>query len=446
MRNLSKQSLVSKLKLISLLFVITFSSSAIAKDMNLLTLVEKNLLVRNVASAIRENYFDEDKANKISKELLEKYEGGEIAKSFKHQGLADEVNQYLIKADRHFKLIYSAKTEKTKRQMRRVVRSSESALLRRNFGFAEINILTGNVGYIKLNEFADIAGAERVATAALNFIANTEAVIFDLRKNHGGYPSMVQFLISHFIAPGGKTLINTFVSRRADSPRELWSLKQHPSGNRIRVPLYVLTSANTGSAAEAFPYHLKAMRRATIIGEKTYGAGNPGRSFPIEGTDYSLFISTGGARNPITGTNWEGVGAIPNISVAANSALDVALLEIYDKLYLETNDPTQNKALTWAAELLSNKLNPIRLDESEMEKYVGEFGVRKIFIKNSELKYIRKGSQMLTLVPLGNHRFTFLENQDLRIIITIAKSGIPESLSLRLPNGQVIDSENDLKS
>lgn len=55
-------------------------------------------------------------------------------------------------------------------------------LARQNFGFAEVSILPGNIGYIKLDQFAPIEPAMDTASAALSFVANTDGVIFDLRE------------------------------------------------------------------------------------------------------------------------------------------------------------------------------------------------------------------------------------------------------------------------
>ena len=38
-----------------------------------------------------------------------------------------------------------------------------------------------------------------------------------------------------------------------------------------------------------------------------------------------MFIPGGRARNPITGTNWEGVGVTPDVAVSSDNALKAAL-------------------------------------------------------------------------------------------------------------------------
>jgi len=89
-------------------------------------------------------------------------------------------------------------------------------------------------------------------------------------------------------------------------------------------PIYVLTSSRTFSGAEEFAYNLQTRKRATIVGETTGGGANPGRGFPLP-YNLTVFVPTGRAINPITKTNWEGVGVKPDVAVDADRALDVAL-------------------------------------------------------------------------------------------------------------------------
>ena len=100
-------------------------------------------------------------------------------------------------------------------------------------------------------------------------------------------------------------------------------------GKRLTdVPLYVLTSGRTFSAAEEFSYDLKCLKRATLVGERTGGGAHPGDVHEIEGL-LGVFIPDGRAINPVTGTNWEGVGVEPDLAVAAPQALDAALREAH---------------------------------------------------------------------------------------------------------------------
>ncbi|MEE9394846.1 MAG: two-component regulator propeller domain-containing protein [Planctomycetota bacterium] len=205
---------------------------------------------------------------------------------------------------------------------------------RRNFGFERVEHLDGNIGYIDMRSFARADLGRETAAAAMAFVANCDAIIFDLRKNGGGFPNMVQFICSYFF--GERTHLNSLYWREGDRTQEFWTLDEIPGKRMPDVPLFVLTSYRTFSGAEEFTYNLRTRRRATIIGETTGGGANPGRFVNID-ERFGMVIPTGKAINPVTGTNWEGVGVKPHIAVSAGAALERALTEarVAAKAYAE---------------------------------------------------------------------------------------------------------------
>jgi len=192
----------------------------------------------------------------------------------------------------------------------------------RNFGFERVERLEGNVGYLDLRSFPGPRDAQATAVSAMGLLANTDAVIFDLRLNEGGSPGMVQFLSSYLFAE--PTHLNTLYFREGDRTEEYWTLPDVPGPKLSDVPVFVLTSAKTFSAAEEFSYNLLTQKRATLVGETTRGGANPGGLFPID-ERFEMVIPTGRAINPITGTNWEGTGVVPDVAVTADLALEAAL-------------------------------------------------------------------------------------------------------------------------
>ena len=90
------------------------------------------------------------------------------------------------------------------------------------------------------------------------------------------------------------------------------------------IPLFIITSERTFSAAEEFSYNMQTQNRATLVGQTTGGGANPGGSRRIN-DNLSVFIPTGKAINPITKTNWEGVGVIPEEETSVEDAYDKAL-------------------------------------------------------------------------------------------------------------------------
>jgi retinol-binding protein 3 len=191
-----------------------------------------------------------------------------------------------------------------------------------NCGFVRAEQLPGNVGYLKFNMFADTDMCAATATAAMNFVAGTRALIIDMRENGGGSPGMVAFVSSYLF--DRRTHLNDLWTRRTGATKEFWTTDS-VSGRRFggTKPIYVLTSARTFSGAEEFTYNLKNLKRATIIGETTGGGAHPVSGHRID-EHFMIGVPFARAINPITRTNWEGVGVKPDILVPANDALATA--------------------------------------------------------------------------------------------------------------------------
>jgi hypothetical protein len=193
---------------------------------------------------------------------------------------------------------------------------------RENYGFRKVELLPRNIGYLKFDMFDQSPEAKSTAAAALAFVENCEALIFDLRENGGGSPEMIGFISSYlFDRP---MVLNTFQDREGKVVSETRTQSEIP-GKRFAadVPVYVLTSSRTFSGAEEFAYNLKNLKRATIVGETTGGGAHPVRMRELPG-GLSVSIPFNRAVNPISGTNWEGAGVDPDIKTPAGEALEAA--------------------------------------------------------------------------------------------------------------------------
>lgn len=191
----------------------------------------------------------------------------------------------------------------------------------------------GNVGLVRFNGFVNLTpqcGGE--ATKAIAVVADADALIFDLRENTGGDAAMVAFISGYlFDKP---THLNDVLTRRRDQsgklivPDEFFAHESWTSevpGRKYggTKPVYVLTSNVTFSAAEEFTYNLKALKRATIVGEPTGGGAHPVRPAKID-DQFSMGVPFARSVNPITKTNWEGTGVTPDLDVPAARALETA--------------------------------------------------------------------------------------------------------------------------
>ena len=269
-----------------------------------------------------------------------------------------------------------------------------------NFGFKRLELLPGNIGYVDLRGFIPAELGGPTAVAAMNFLANSSAIIFDLRQNGGGSPSMIQ-LISSYLFEESEHL-NSFYVRRTDSMEQYWTQASVQGPKMVDTPVYILTSGRTFSAAEEFTYNLKNMERATVVGETTGGGAHP-VDFVLSnmgGGHYAnMSIPYGRAINPITGTNWEGTGVAPNIETPAHQALEVAQLDIFDKLS-KTAEDGQKFELEWARDGLEYKLAGNDQKVSGAAFYTGKYGPRKVSLEDGKLYYQRGEGQRMELRPM----------------------------------------------
>ena len=191
-----------------------------------------------------------------------------------------------------------------------------------NYGIARVERLDGNVGYLDLHGVAHPDEAGPAIAAAMELVAGTGALIIDLRHNGGGAPPGVVFWLS-YLFPDDQTHLNDIFDGLTGQTRQFWTLASVPGHRYLDRPVYLLTSARTFSGGEDFAYSLQAQDRAELIGETTGGGAHPTQRIPISAT---LVLAVPHARsvNPVTGTNWEGTGVVPDVAVPAEQAFDVA--------------------------------------------------------------------------------------------------------------------------
>jgi hypothetical protein len=168
-------------------------------------------------------------------------------------------------------------------------------------GFAKLELHPGNIGYVKLNSFGEPGRCGQMAEAVMERLNPTDAIVFDLRDNRGGFPDMVR-LIASYLFDRPVPWYNPRASAQEQTP-----ISPVRGSQLTNKPVFILTSSRTFSAAEHFTYDLKTLKRATIVGETTSGASH-GTGPPPEGT------------KPI----WEGSGVAPDVEVKEGDALQTA--------------------------------------------------------------------------------------------------------------------------
>ncbi len=386
--------------------------------------------VEAVASKIEESFFDPARAAGIAAALRKEARSGKFDKFTQPHDLANALTRRLEGEDRHFSVSWVGLAPAGADEPHERGPDPEIAARRSGYGFRRVEILPGNVGYIELKTFAPINFADKewpvwkAADGALAMVSKADAVIFDLRDNGGGAPSMVGYLASAFVKPDAD-VYNVFHSRQgtqSEAPEVKYAAPM------LDKPVYVLVSARTGSAAEAFAYTLQAAKRATVVGEASAGAANPGGPVPT-GTGFTVFISGASPKNPLTGGNWETSGVVPEVKVASGEALVAA-----HKLALQTTLPKLPEAERLDSQWTLEALNAANVS-GDHAALAGEYGALKVSVVGGTLQVQQGRRPPLRLRPLGPDLF-FVENDPgRRYAFARGPDGRPVSVEVRFSDG-----------
>jgi retinol-binding protein 3 len=284
-----------------------------------LTPAERQASLHAVIRILNEHYVFPETALKVSEFLLQQEQSGALADITTQEQFADKVGDLMrqYSGDGHLNLALIAEQGGVSH---RLIETEERKI--NNFAFEQARILPGNVGYLKLHKFWQAEEAHKVGHAALVFLSHSDHIVIDLRDSGGGSPQLVQYLISHFVPED--TLLWDLLDRNGKNAEQVLSLAVPDSELLKTKPLYILQSEELVSAGELFSYTLQQLGRAVVIGETSAGLAHYTGAAQVN--DW-LFVRIPLFRpiNPVTGTNFEGVGVEPNIKVPAEMALYRAL-------------------------------------------------------------------------------------------------------------------------
>lgn len=288
---------------------------------------DKTAVLSDITEKVRNYYIDKEAYKKIDSLFQIDLKKG----TFNHLNKKDFATLLAQKLrtnirDKHFSIRYLENhspeklvDEKEKEKLNNFHNSLE------NFGFERVQRLEGNIGYINFKGFASPEPSASTLAAAMNFVANTNSLIIDLRENEGGDNGMVLLFCSYFFDK--ETDLYTTYFRHEDST-VVNRTQSNVSGSKyLHKKIYILTSKGTFSAAEALAYFLQEHKLAEVIGEKTAGAANPVDHFIIQ-DQYLLLVPVGKVSSTINHKNWEHIGVIPDQVVKAENALKVAHIKI----------------------------------------------------------------------------------------------------------------------
>jgi len=307
---------------------------------------------------------------------------------------------------------------------------------RLNHGILQLKVLPGNIRYMETIGF--FWGGERTKEAydnAMRFLKGGDAIIIDMRKNGGGSPDAVRYMISHFLQPN--TPIVTFYMRGEKG--DTWKSLATPTGSLAGKPLYVLTGGRSASAAEEFIGHVNGFKLGELVGETTAGAGYRNEFFPVTG-GYVISVSVGRAVLASTGKDWERVGIAPTIKASQDNALEVAQASALRKL-AATATGRDKDVMEGSAQVMEAQITPVST-ALPLPQYVGIYGVRHITNDDGTLVFQREGGPKGRLVAVGPNEFAFVEDPMQRVKFKVAGNSATELELIRSDGSRAVAARN----
>lgn len=291
------------------------------------SVTERTRIIGTVINHLHTSYIDAEQASKLERVLRH----ADVSQAVGDEAFAIAVTAIMqdVTKDQHLRLVYSAKdlpAQNNGSPTSAEIAERQADLKAQNYGIERVERLPRNIGYLKTNFFAPAAEAGPSIAAAMTLLANTDALIIDLRENGGGAADAVPLIASYLFDE--RTHLSDFYRREGNITDQQWTYPAVAGGRfGTEKAVYVLTSKATFSAAEGLAFTLKNLKRAIIVGETTRGGAHPSRIEKID-AHYELMVPVSTVRDSVTGKDWEGVGVLPDLLVPAEEALIKAQIVI----------------------------------------------------------------------------------------------------------------------
>ena len=423
---------------------------------------QKLEITESLISLLKENYVLQDSVKYIVPALKNSYHSDE----FKSTQSSEEFSRYLtillreITKDAHFGFLYNPRlsallggpgvenSEELSNHLTSIGGGTATSASELNYHFRKVEVLDGNVGYMKLEQIPSLDEAKETLDAAMVFLSNSNAFILDLRGNQGGVGGFIPYLMSYFF-PKKKMLLY-----KREMPAPAWdSISYHythrdlPGKRLTEVPTFILTDEITGSAATNLAYTMQSFGRATIVGENTGSGYRGAHSASLFSLPHGLvgLIPIGRVVNARTNTNWRTDGVIPDIETSSARALDEAYKLALEALIQKEKDAGKKQVLVSIYEEQNKPPNGSGSAQStiEFQKYTGSYeGGRKIWTEDEKLMYIREGGSPLILKFQKQHLYKITLPSNARttqplpsVKFNLDKDGEVDNITLVFDNG-----------
>ena len=375
-------------------------------------------VAERVATSMEQSYVSPDTGRLIAEHIRERIRAGAYDAPLGAAQLADRLGVDLkkVNGDLHLYVNFTGNraanpADGPRLVMRRPGEQPPPAELlqvrRANHFIRSAERHAGNVGYISIAQLSARADeAFAVVDAAMAFLDRTDAMIIDLRATPGGDVRMSDYVASYFFGPEPVPTLNSY-TRSIDRTMQR-TTGQVNGRKRPDVPLFVLVGPGTASGAEDLAFTLKQTKRATLVGERTAGAGRLTRLYPI-GDGFEVSVPGGRTFDPRTGAEWERVGVLPDIATT-DDALVTAHAEALKRLAAAATDSSWRTVLSWARDGLIARARPHHVSAKTLESYAGTYDTRTVSLENGKLWYQRAANRAKEeLTPIDDRTFALGE-------------------------------------
>jgi hypothetical protein len=346
-----------------------------------MTAARRAAVVEGVSAQLIQAYFDRPAAEKIAALVRQRLKAGSYDAQEDPAEFARLLTAHLreVNGDLHLSVRYSADPIPERRSPSEPTAAEVAARRERsasaNFGFTEVRLFRANIGYIRFDGFHPYRWSEPTLTSTLAFLRGASALVLDLRYNTGGEADMVDKL-------------NEVLLRRDPALT------------------FILTSGATASAAEAVSHAMRDKNGATLVGERTMGAGNAGTMRRVDAY-FEVFV-------PVFHTEWDGVGVTPHIEVAPEAAVERAQQIATERLADRAREPSDREGLRYLSEAARLRAGAILLairdapfDASEARDVSGRYQY-----PNSVLGISVESERLIAQVEGRARRYSFTRRAD----------------------------------
>jgi hypothetical protein len=364
------------------------------------------------------NYVYPERAKAVEATLRSNVRAGKYVSLTRPDEFLDTLNNDMQVAgqDKHLRVIYNPRmAAQLKLDESGATQTSPefvSMMRKENFRLRKAESLEGNVGYFKLDNFVELRFVSDALVGAMNFLHNSSALIIDLTDNGGGASETSDLLVSYFLPAGTRT--SESWDRTTNKTRVSTVTLSPEVRQLLDIPLFVIVSERTASAAEAVAYTLQQAKRAVVVGSRTKGMANPGRHFLIDDR-LLVMVPTTLNKNAVSGTNWEGTGVAPDIEVASVMSLDRAMEQALKCLAERESDAGEKYRLRFLAQPYAARVTPQAPPDGFLEACPGEYeDGQRIVMDKGALHYV-KGETNRSMSYMGDHTFMVEGRTDYRL-------------------------------